>query len=308
MEKQNPTIVNYHRFFCYRLAVVNYRWKVFDHFHLFLRNNGCQNCCCVSVWVICPTSDRKVKVEHLISKRTHKPIALRFWVRVWRLSCLCGCSSLDVAGPPSSPSDPTVVSEPRFDEGYDRGSRSVCAESSNGGTSVSARLRRNQQWRYMQVKAFAWGGAWWIDGLTLEGECCCVQVWVICPTSDRKVKVEHLISKRIHKPIALRFWVRVWCLSCLCGCSSLDVAGPPDSPSDPSVVSKPRFDEGCDRGSRSLRRKQQRRYKQLLIICWVNTDRRSVFLYSDFHAYPPFSSFSCITNACFELCTFGQWY
>ncbi|RHN49142.1 hypothetical protein MtrunA17_Chr7g0271311 [Medicago truncatula] len=43
-------------------------------------------------------------------------------------------------------------------------------------------------------------------------------------TSDKIVNVEHLISKMTHKPIALRFWVRVWCLSCLCGCSSLDVA------------------------------------------------------------------------------------
>jgi len=34
-------------------------------------------------------------------------MTLRFWVRVWRLSCLCGCSSLDVVGPPGSPSDPT---------------------------------------------------------------------------------------------------------------------------------------------------------------------------------------------------------
>jgi len=57
--------------------------------------------------------------------------------------------------------------------------------------------------------------------------CCCVQVWVICPTSDKRVKVEHIISKRAHEPITLRFWVRVWCLSCLCGCSSLDIDGPP---------------------------------------------------------------------------------
>jgi len=28
--------------------------------------------------------------------------------------------------------------------------------------------------------------------------CCCVQVWVICPTSDKRVKVEHIISMRIH--------------------------------------------------------------------------------------------------------------
>jgi len=32
--------------------------------------------------VICLTSDKRVKVEHLTSKRTHKLTALRFWVRV----------------------------------------------------------------------------------------------------------------------------------------------------------------------------------------------------------------------------------
>ncbi|KEH22905.1 hypothetical protein MTR_7g062170 [Medicago truncatula] len=52
------------------------------------------------------TSDKRVKVEHLISKRTHKLIALRFLVRVWCLSCLWGCSGLDVDGPPSSPQRP----------------------------------------------------------------------------------------------------------------------------------------------------------------------------------------------------------
>ncbi|KEH38428.1 hypothetical protein MTR_2g070860 [Medicago truncatula] len=73
--------------------------------------------CCVQVCVICPTSDRKVEVEHFIIGRTHKPIALRFWIRVWRLSHLCGCFGLDVGGPPR---DPTVVSELWFDEGFDR--------------------------------------------------------------------------------------------------------------------------------------------------------------------------------------------
>ena len=96
------------------------------------------------------------------------------------------------------------------------------------------RLRRKQQRRYKQVRASAWGGAWWIDGLTLEGECC-VQVWVICLTSNKRVKVEHLISKRIHKLIGLRFLVRVWCLSCLCDCSSLNVDGPQSSPQWPNL-------------------------------------------------------------------------
>jgi len=131
----------------------------------------------VQVWVICLTSDRKVKVEHLISKRTRKPITLRFWVRVWCLSCLYGCSSLDVDGPPGSPQWPTVVSKPRFDEGYDRGSRSVCAESSNGGTSVSVRLQKNQQRRYKQLIASAWRGSM-MNRLTHTWGGCYVQVWV----------------------------------------------------------------------------------------------------------------------------------
>jgi len=74
--------------------------------------------CCAQVWVICLTSDKKVKVEQIISKRSHKHIALRFWVRVRRLSCKCSCSSLDVDGPPGSPNDdPTVVSESRSTKG-----------------------------------------------------------------------------------------------------------------------------------------------------------------------------------------------
>jgi len=93
--------------------------------HSYREANRCAVLLCASVSYICPTSDKRVKVEHLISKRTHKPIALRFWVRVWCLSCLWGCSSLDVDGPPSSPRDLTIVSEPRFDEGYDRGRLSV---------------------------------------------------------------------------------------------------------------------------------------------------------------------------------------
>ena len=69
--------------------------------------------------------DKKMKVEHFISERAHKHIVLRFWVRVLCLSHLCGCSGLDADDPQRSPHDPTMVSEPRFDEGYDRGSQSV---------------------------------------------------------------------------------------------------------------------------------------------------------------------------------------
>jgi len=73
------------------------------------------------------------------------------------------------------------------------------------------------------------------------GSSCCVQVWVICFTSDEKVEVEHFIY-----PITLRFWVRMWCLSHLCGCSGLDVGGPSGSPRDPTDVSELWFNEGFD--------------------------------------------------------------
>jgi len=42
-------------------------------------------------------------------ERTHKPIALRFWVRVWHLSRLCSCSTLDV-GVPRAP----LVTQPWY--------------------------------------------------------------------------------------------------------------------------------------------------------------------------------------------------
>ena len=57
-------------------------------------------------------------------------------------------------------------------------------------------------------------------------------MWIICPTSDKSVKVKHLRSKMTHKPIVLRLWVRVCCLSCLRDCSSLDV----DSPLTPPMT------------------------------------------------------------------------
>jgi len=39
--------------------------------------------CCVEFELYVPTLDTKKKVEH---KRTRKSIALKFWVRMWRLS------------------------------------------------------------------------------------------------------------------------------------------------------------------------------------------------------------------------------
>jgi hypothetical protein len=35
----------------------------------------------------------------------------------------------------------------------------------------------------------------------------------LSPTLLRKVEVEHFISRKTHKLNALRFWVRVWCLT-----------------------------------------------------------------------------------------------
>jgi len=47
-----------------------------------------------------------------------------------------------------------------------------------------------------------------------------------------------------HKLIALRFWVKVWCLPHLCGC--FYVVGHPDSSRDSLVISMARFDKGFD--------------------------------------------------------------
>jgi len=152
------------------------------------------SCCCVQVWVICPTSDKRVNVEHLISKRAHKLIALRFWVRVWRLSCAVVATSMWAV-----PLAPPVIQQWYQGPGSTKGATEAVGpfaqKAAMAVQAVSVRLRRTQQRRYKASKNFPLkGGAWWNDGLTLEGEC-----W----TPYRSV--EHLISKRTHKHIALRF-------------------------------------------------------------------------------------------------------
>jgi len=73
--------------------------------------------------------------------------------------------------------------------------------------------------------------------------CCCVQVWVICPTSDKRVKVEHFISKRTYKPI---------------------VDGFPELPSMTQQWYQSLVRQRVQpRQPVRLRRKQQRRYKAL---------------------------------------------
>jgi hypothetical protein len=42
----------------------------------------------------------------------------------------------------------------------------------------------------------------------------------LCLTLDRIVNVEHFISERTHEPNVLRFWVKMWCSTHLCSCSS----------------------------------------------------------------------------------------
>jgi len=156
------------------------------------------------------TSDRKVEVEHFISERTHKPIALRFWVRVWRLSHLCGCSGLDVGGPPGSPRYPTVVLELWFDEGFDRllvskvlltkgvqvAGSVVCGD--NGGTSISVRGRKSLCLRDEHDE---------LMGSHLSGRLLCASVCYMSHI-ERKVEIEHFISERTHKSIVLSFWIK----------------------------------------------------------------------------------------------------
>jgi len=60
----------------------------------------------------------KSGVELFIRERTHKYIVLKVLgksVASFSLVLLC----LDVGSSPDSPCDPTVVSEPRFDEGFE---------------------------------------------------------------------------------------------------------------------------------------------------------------------------------------------
>jgi len=98
-----------------------------------------------------------------MSKMTHNLIALRFWVRVWRLSHLSDCSSLNMDGPPKLPSC------------SNSGIRAPVQRRVRPRKAV--RLRRKQQRWYKRVGPFAEkptttiqasksfrlrGGAWWI--------------------------------------------------------------------------------------------------------------------------------------------------
>jgi len=97
------------------LTITNYNGFNYDR---LLDQYGCW--CYVQEQVICTTSDRKMEVNHFKSERSHKSIVLKFWVRMWCLSYLCGCSCLDVGGLTGSLRDPTMVSELRFGDGSDR--------------------------------------------------------------------------------------------------------------------------------------------------------------------------------------------
>ncbi|AET04967.1 hypothetical protein MTR_8g097100 [Medicago truncatula] len=90
---------------------------------------------------------------------THKLIALRFWVRVWCLSCLCGCSSLDVDDPLRS-----LVTQQWYQSPVRRRVR----------PRQPVRLQRSQPATAIQASKILQGGH---DELmdSLEGECCCVQ-------------------------------------------------------------------------------------------------------------------------------------
>jgi len=55
---------------------------------------------------------------------------------------------------------------------------------------------------------------------------------VISLTLVIKMKVEHFISKRAHKLVSLRFWIKMGCLPRLRGYFFPNVHGPPSSPRD----------------------------------------------------------------------------
>lgn len=75
-------------------------------------------------------TDGKVNVENIISEKTHRPNALRFWVNMLYLSLLLFLLKYDVMvlGPPH---DLTVVSEPSS-------ARAPCIKSlSNKGVQIA---------------------------------------------------------------------------------------------------------------------------------------------------------------------------
>jgi len=66
--------------------------------------------------------------------------------------------------------------------------------------------------------SFRWRGSvpMWLKGLTLEGQIVKNPSVSLSPTLIRIEKIEHYIRIKIHKPIALRFWVESG-VSVLCG-------------------------------------------------------------------------------------------
>lgn len=58
-----------------------------------------------------------------------------------------------------------------------------------------------------------------MNGLTLKEEIVGISSVSMSPTSDGKVNVEHFISEKTRKLDVVRFWVNMWYLSHLCGCS-----------------------------------------------------------------------------------------
>jgi hypothetical protein len=65
---KNPTVVNYHPFSIYKSAVVNYRWSVFGHFHVFLENNGSQKSNSLDIKLDLVLLDNKLDLVHWTNK------------------------------------------------------------------------------------------------------------------------------------------------------------------------------------------------------------------------------------------------
>jgi hypothetical protein len=51
-----------------------------------------------------------VDVEYFISGITHKPNALKFWVKTWYPTQLCSCSQTNLDNPPVAPTWPNTTS------------------------------------------------------------------------------------------------------------------------------------------------------------------------------------------------------
>jgi len=120
-------------------------------------------------YIVCKSGGWKI-----INERTHTSNALRFWVKVWCFSRLCGWSWSNVDDPPGSPRDPTTVSEPKSDKILNNSS---CQKLSWQGAQAADSIEQQQRrfkYKCMWMQKLSLKGdmyrCMWMEKLPFEGE------------------------------------------------------------------------------------------------------------------------------------------